>query len=198
MEDIGARIVIDPGASVATLDAATDAVARLQDALLKLGVTADASMAKVGKAADASVLASGKVGAAEEDAALVGAGAIGTKTKATKAAGAAAEDAASKSEKLKNSLIKMNGHGARLRSRGACGGEKFVELPGLPRDGCQLELNGRRGLTGKDAADDEHAGVRAQSAGDDAFFDAGDAGPLCAGAQRRERRERANGRKRWL
>jgi hypothetical protein len=51
-----------------------------------------------------------------------------------------------------------------LRARSACGGEQLVELPRLPRNGGELKLNGSRGLTGKDAADDEHASLGAQAA----------------------------------
>ena len=77
--------------------------------------------------------------------------------------------------------FEMDGQRVRLRSSGACGGEQLVELPRLPGDGRQLELNGGRGLAGKDAADDKHASIGAQGASDNAFFHAGDAEPLCAG-----------------
>ena len=42
--------------------------------------------------------------------------------------------------------FKVDGHGTGLRSGGAGGGEKLVELPRLPRDGSELKLNGGRGL----------------------------------------------------
>ena len=81
----------------------------------------------------------------------------------------------------------MDGHGAGLRSRGARGSEKLVELPRLPCDRGELKLNGCRGLAGKDAADDEYARIGAESAGDDALFNTGYAEPLCAGANDRWR-----------
>ena len=78
--------------------------------------------------------------------------------------------------------LKMDGQRAGLRAGGARGGLQFVELPELPGDGRELELNGGRGLAGKDAADDEHARVGTQGARDDAFFHAGDAQPPRSGA----------------
>src|SRR5208282_4019928 len=36
--------------------------------------------------------------------------------------------------------LKMDGHGAWLRSHGACGGQKLVKLPRLPCDRCELKL----------------------------------------------------------
>ena len=78
--------------------------------------------------------------------------------------------------------FKVDGHGTGLRSGGAGGGEKLVELPRLPCDGSELKLNGGRGLAGKHAADDEHPGLGAEGTGNDAFFHAGDAEPFCAGA----------------
>ena len=72
-----------------------------------------------------------------------------------------------------------------MRSCGARGGEKLVKLPRLQCDRGKLKLNGGRGLAGKDAADYEHASFGAERAGDDALFNAGDAEPLCAGANGR-------------
>ena len=77
--------------------------------------------------------------------------------------------------------FKVDGQRAWLRSGGAGGGEKLVELPGLPGDGSELKLNGGRRLAGKHAADDEHAGFGTQGTRDDTLFHAGDAEPVGAG-----------------
>ena len=86
--------------------------------------------------------------------------------------------------------FKMDRDGALLRARSASSRDQFVELPRLPRDWSELKLNGGRGLAGKDAADDEHACLGAQSAGDDALFNTSNAQPFCAGADHRRSTER--------
>ena len=118
LNDIGARVVIDPGASVATLDEVTDATTRLNDALLKLGATADATMAKVKASGDASVVASEKAGAAAtesgaaaEDAAIVGAGAVGKHKTALDDAGKATDDLKAKTVSLTDSVAALGSSG---------------------------------------------------------------------------------------
>ena len=108
MEDVGARIVIDPGASLETLTGVTDAVTRLNAALVKLGVTSEATMAKVAKGADAGVAAGAKTSLAAEDVALVGAGAAGAHTTALKKVATATEDVTSKTAKLKAGLVDIS------------------------------------------------------------------------------------------
>ncbi len=77
--------------------------------------------------------------------------------------------------------FKMDGHGARLRARSASSRDQLVELPRLPCDRSELKLDGGRGLAGKDAADNKHPSLGTQRASDNAFFNAGDAEPFCAG-----------------
>ena len=81
--------------------------------------------------------------------------------------------------------FKVNGKGASAQPGGVCGGFKIVELRGLPGDGCEVVLDDGRGLAGKDAGDDQHARIGAESARGDAFFDTGDAEPAGAGANDR-------------
>lgn len=76
VEDIGARLVIDPGTALTILTELDTRINEVTASLLKMGAAADSSMASVSKEADASVVAAGE------------------SAKASKGAGAAAEDAA--------------------------------------------------------------------------------------------------------
>src|SRR5580698_9665987 len=77
--------------------------------------------------------------------------------------------------------LEMDGQRARLKARGTGRIDELVELPGLPCDGSEPVLDDRVGLAGKDTGDDQNLRGRAECAGGDTFFHAGDAEPLRAG-----------------
>ena len=88
--------------------------------------------------------------------------------------------------------FKMDGTEPCCEPAARAAARQLVELPRLPCDRSELKLNGGRGLAGKNAADDEHARLGAQGAGDDAFFNTGNAEPFCpcannGGSAERER-----------
>jgi hypothetical protein len=85
--------------------------------------------------------------------------------------------------------LKVDGQRIWLRSGSASSGLKRVELPGFPRDRRQLELDGSRGLAGKDATHYEDARLGTQRARDDAFFNTGDTEPVRSGADDRRSAE---------
>ncbi len=86
--------------------------------------------------------------------------------------------------------FEMNGDGADTQSA-RCGFE-HIELPGIPDHRGQLVADNGLGVVGKDSADNENACVRAETAGLNAFFDAGYAKPLstCADSRRRAESKR--------
>jgi len=73
--------------------------------------------------------------------------------------------------------LQMHRQGTGWRFRFAGGGFQLFQLPALPNRRRQLKLNRRRGLAGKNSADDQHARLGAERTGRDSFFDRGDAQP---------------------